>query len=143
MDKDLVRKTVDAIEGAGITRFFVYSEDRTELLDVDSESTKAYFDDGNECVWFIRVSANVQPMDNRPMAFGCLPYEKIVAIAAPADTLSVKKMAESVGYEFTDELTEWIKVAGSQSGVYPVQSNPTIDEDGKPHLYTGIPTCTT
>lgn len=137
MTKENLKKSLDAIEAAGITRYLLYCNN-SYLVDV-GESTKAIYDDANEVVWYLRVPNSVQPKDPRPIAVECFEYSLIERVCVPSDFVSVKAILENAGVELPEEINTWLKTAASQVGLYPIQSYPEKDEDGNQKMYSGIP----
>ena len=121
MQASKLKKVISNIEAAGIDRFTIYYNN-SYIIEVNSESTKCIFDDANEMLWYFRVPNSVQPKDPRPLALECLEYDIIERVCVPSDYTHIMKYAELSGLTLTDEITEWVKKAASQSGLYPVQT---------------------
>ena len=135
MEKQLVRKCVDAIKSTGIERYTIICND-AYLIEVNSESTKCIFDDNNSCIWFFRIPNNVSPKDPHPIALHCAQYELIERIIVPSDLLTIKTYVNNLGLELTDEITTWLKKAASQFGINPVNSK----GDPNKSYYKDLPT---
>lgn len=130
MDKTFVRRNLDAIKKAGITKYRIYFNNSYYINIGDSE--QCIFDDSTETIYCFKTAAGAQPKDPRPICFDVHPYELIERFSVPTDFNGIMNLVKSYGLTLTDELTQFIKEASSQTGLYPIQSTPTVDEDGNP-----------
>ncbi len=131
MNKNYLREVVDTIDKAGIDRYIIYMNNGYNIN--VSESTKVIFDDDREAIHVFRVPANVSPMDPRSIIYETYNYEIVERFMIPTDVNTLLgSIVTDMKLTLTDEITEFIKKAGSQQGLYPAQSNrPQYDEDGK------------
>lgn len=120
MEGKKLKKVVENIEKAGITRFTIYCNN-SYLIEVNSDSTKCIFDDENEMLWYFRVPNMVQPKDFRPLALECLEYDIIERVCVQSDYTHIMDYSKANNLKLTEEITTWVKAAASQSGLYLVQ----------------------
>lgn len=134
MDGNKLKKVIGYVNNAGIKRFTIYCNN-SYLIEVDSDSTKVIFDDTNQMLWYFRIPNMVQPKDFRPLAIECLEYDIIERVCIQTTTENVKAIAKSAGLNLTEDITKWLKTAGSQSALNPIQnkfafrSNTEANED--------------
>lgn len=120
MEGSKLKKVIGYIKASGVTRYTIYCNN-SYLIEVDSDSTKAIFDDANEMLWYFRVPNMVQPKDFRPIAIECLEYDVIERICVQSTLENVTSIAKSAGLNLTNDITEWLKTAASQMGLRPIQ----------------------
>lgn len=141
-----VREMVNAIEKAGIKRYTIWCNN-AYIVEVGSDSTRIIYDDANARFFYLRIPNSVSPGNNSPIVIECEEYELIERICVGGQQPKVLEVFNTLGLKATDDLTQWLKTAGSQSGLYPVQSNPRYndDDDRKPinHNFPYRPTITT
>ncbi|MCM1215954.1 MAG: hypothetical protein NC548_15715 [Lachnospiraceae bacterium] len=130
MDKTFVRRNLDAIKAAGITSYRIYFNN-SYYVNVN-EAEQCYFDDAKETVYCFKTAVGAQPKDPRPIALDIHPYELIERFSIPTDYNGIMRLVKEYGLNLTEDLTQFIKKASSQTGLYPVQSTPTVDEEGNP-----------
>ena len=141
MDSGKLKKVIENIDKAGITRFTLYCNN-SYLIEVNSESTKCIFDDANQMLWYFRIPNMVQPKDFRPLALECIEYDTIERVCVQSDFTHIMEYAKASGLNLTDEITKWVKTSTSQSGLYPAQ-RPPEKKDGKEEARpTPIPSVT-
>lgn len=124
-----LRETIDAIEKAGIKKFTIWCNN-AYIIEVNSESTKVIFDDDNARFFYIRIPNGITSRNDIPLTIECEEYELVERICAGGSTPTILSMFNNLGLTPTDELTQWLKTAGSQSGLCPIQS-PKTDSNGK------------
>lgn len=123
-----VRDMVNAITKAGIKRFTIWCNN-AYIVDVDGESTKVIFDDANARFFYLRIPNNVSPYNNTPLSIECEEYELIERICANSTQDKIMEVFNNLGLKQTDDITQWLKTAGSQSGLYLEQTD-SRDEKG-------------
>ena len=137
MDTGKLKKVRGYIEASGVSRYTIYCNN-SYIIEVDSDSTKVIFDDANEMLWYFRVPNMVQPKDFRPIAIECIEYATIERICVQSTFENVKSIANSAGLNLTDDITKWLKTAGSQMGLRPVQdrasSNKSLAEQENTYM---------
>ncbi|MCM1142275.1 MAG: hypothetical protein NC453_27205 [Muribaculum sp.] len=136
MQKEFVKKMREALAKKDIKRYTIYMNN-SYLINV-SDALKVIYDDSAEIIHVFRVPANSQPLDPRTILYETFAYETIERFAVATDTITLNGIIDAIGLKLTDEVTEFLKTAGSQQGLYPAQSNPS-EVDGEPNNYNQMP----
>lgn len=132
MQKEFVKKMREALATHNINRYTIYMNN-SYLINV-SDALKVIYDDSAEILHVFRVPSNVQPLDPRTILYETFAYETIERFSVATNTVTLKELIDTIGLNLTDEVTEFLKTAGSQQGLYPVQSNPS-EIDGEQNDY--------
>lgn len=133
MKTEVLHKVIKYIENSGVDRFTIWCNN-SYLIEYNSESTKCVFDDTDEILWFFRVPNGVQPKDFRPIAIECIEYDVIERICVQTDYVHSKKIATEAGLTIPEETEKWLRVAASQTGLYPIQNERLAEDDKRGYM---------
>ena len=139
MTKDLLTSTRAAIEAAGIKKYQLQLNNSYWLNVGYQADCIIKWDDDNEVVWFFRVPNTVTPRDTKPLVLEMTKYDTIERFVIPVDYNEAMDLTSNLGLTLTEDVTQWVKKAASQNGLYPIQSTKRYDKDGNPVLYNGMP----
>ena len=142
MERETVILLRNKFEEAGIKKYTIEFNNNF-VIGVGHENRAVIFDDENGVLWEVGPKNNGINDQGTKAVIRAFCYDEIQFFRAGVSTLKDgMNLLEASGCEITTEVTDVLnKLIGSSNGLYPIQSYPDTDKDGKPIMYGSMPSC--
>ena len=142
MEKDLLLKTRQMFEDAGIERYTVEFNNNI-VIPVGFEGYHVEFRDDIECITVLAPkkssrSAFIDPADSC-MEVAVYSYTEVQAFRAGVNFKLAMKFMDAADVKNKERATDIVKNLCRGSRLYPIQSYPDKDSEGRPQMYGGLP----
>lgn len=142
MEKDLLVKTRKIFEDAGIERYTVEFNNNI-VIPVGFEGYHTEFRDDIDCIVVMAPKKSTRSafidVEDSCMEVAVYSYTEVQAFRAGVGFKPAMKFIDSANVKNKEAATNIVKKLCRGSRLYPIQSYPDKDSEGRPQMYGGLP----